>query len=291
MNRILKLTAHPLSLLAIPFLFAASSAPAQQLQPTQPSGNDADTGIYSPAVNRLSSPSILGPIGSYGGAFSITNQPNTAAGRNATGQGLEKSEANALLRSAWGGAAGGFSGENPSSWTAGAGSFGVGKSASWVAGTGSFGMSAQAGGVWRSVPSTSFSLPSAVGLTGSAAQTAVANPSALLLGSGTLPALPKSSPGGHAANGISGLQSPFKSQRGLGSSLPGGIAGPFGRSHPAYGTSRRHGSSSSKSSRLGSKAGSSQPSRTLSNPLSRSSSSSGSQLNSAPDSDLDGTQQ
>jgi len=278
MNNSLKVTALLLSLFVIAFLLAPPHVAAQQAQPAQKTGSSIDTGTYSPSTSRLSSASTLGPIGSYGGAFTITNQQNAAGLLNGANAKSNISPERSLTKSAWGGGASSFSGQAAGTWTAGAGAFGGDEGSKWTAGARSFGMPLQAGGVWRVAPSSGFSSISSAGNSNASALAAGALRTTSSPGSGSLPGVSSFARIGPAANS----RQPGSSLRGAGNtlspSLPAGIRGPFAGLQQPVGS---HGSSSSRTGGLsgsGSGTGTSQGSPSsqqsgsgaFSNPLSNS---------------------
>ena len=214
------------------------------MESPQQAGNSTGNGTYSPSMNRLSTPSILGPAGSYGGAFTITNPQNGAALLNGANSKLKKSAEHSLARSAWSGGADSFSNHGATAWTAGATAFGS-KSSSWAAGAGSFGMPVQAGGVWRSAPPSGLPSASPVGMSKAAALAAGAIPPISSLGTGSLPGTSSFARSGLAANGRQHTPSSRKPSGGLGSSLPAGVQSPFARSQQSAGAFGRSGSQTS----------------------------------------------
>ncbi len=261
MNHSLKITDLLLSLLVIAFLLAPPPVAAQQAQPAQKTGSSIDTGTYSPSTSRLSSASTLGPIGSYGGAFTITKQQNGAGLLKGANAKSKISPEHSLTRSAWGGGTRNFSGQAASAWTAGASAFGGDEGSRWTAGASSFGMPVQAGGVWRVAPSSGFPSASSAGNSSAPAMAAGAIQPTSSPGSGPLPGVSSFARIGSAANS----RQPGSSLRGTGNtlspSLPAGIRGPIPGLQQQVGS---YGSSNSQTGGLsGSGTGTSQGSPSL----------------------------
>ena len=243
MNPASKIAICAFSLPAFVFLLTPHCAPAQQVQPAQPPGGAADSGIYSWTQNRLSMPGVLGPAGSYGGAFGIPGQQNGAGSLNAAGLNSKKAAASALTRSGWAAGTTNFSERGTAVWTGGADAFGTSRSSSWTAGKSSFEIPVQAGGIWRAPQAFSPPLGSSASIQRSAALTTgtilpISSP-----GSGSMSAASSHRYGrGSAANGVQAFQPLSGFRGGLGSPLSSGISDPFGGLHRGVRASRPSGS-------------------------------------------------
>ena len=243
MISIMKIRTIPLTSVALAFLLAPHCVPAQQVQPVEPAGSTADTGIYSPSLNHLSVPGFRGPAGSYGGAFGLPGEQKKAKSLNAAGMKSKIVTAMGLARSGWTAGAGSFSGQGVASWTAGSSAFGGGKSASWVAGANSFAISRQVGGIWRAT--SAFGVPSAASASAGKAgvEKAGSTLSASLPESVALPALSSSlhNRGSATASATQPLQSGIKfslgPHGGFGAGKSSGISNPFGGLQGASGAS------------------------------------------------------
>ena len=241
----------PFCLLTFTFLLMPHRAPAQQVQPTQPAGGAADSGIYSWTQNRLSTPGVLGPAGAYGGAFGIPGQQNGTGSLNAAGLNSKRAAASAVTRSGWAAGSRNFSERGTAVWTGGADAFGASRSSSWAAGKSSFEIPVQAGGIWRAPQAFGSPLGSSAGIQRAAALTTGTIQPISSPGLGSMSAASSRRYGkGSAANGVQAFQPLSGFRGGLGSPLSSGISDPFGGLHRGVRASRPSGSQGRRETRI-----------------------------------------